>query len=145
MITLSSFPCTLFTCVLKIIETKYFVIILEEYIIFQEIAGYNYYGTETMYSGTDGVEMKAEIFFGIVHYQRLRHMVSDKFQVRNQGPIDQVRFDLNSLMKGKGNSNILVGVFRNVCYFRLPCLSPKYFHLFFGQRNLKSVLFKFLR
>jgi DNA-directed RNA polymerase beta subunit len=75
---------------------KYFEIILEEYIIFQEIAGYNYYGTETMYSGTDGVEMKAEIFFGIVHYQRLRHMVSDKFQVRNQGPIDQVRFDLNS-------------------------------------------------
>jgi DNA-directed RNA polymerase I subunit RPA2 len=42
----------------------------------QEAAGYNYYGTETMYSGTDGVEMKAQIFFGIVHYQRLRHMVS---------------------------------------------------------------------
>jgi len=45
-----------------------------------------------MYSGTDGVEMTADIFFGIVHYQRLRHMVSDKFQVRNQGPIDQVKF-----------------------------------------------------
>ena len=57
---------------------------------FQETAGFNYYGTETMYSGTDGVEMTADIFFGIVHYQRLCHMVSDKFQVRNQGPIDQV-------------------------------------------------------
>ena len=44
-------------------------------------AGYNYYGTETLYSGTDGVEMKADIFFGIIHYQRLRHVVSDKFQV----------------------------------------------------------------
>ncbi|CAB4057057.1 DNA-directed RNA polymerase I subunit RPA2 [Lepeophtheirus salmonis] len=55
-----------------------------------ESAGYNYYGTETMYSGTDGVEMKAEIFFGVIHYQRLRHMVSDKFQVRSQGAIDQV-------------------------------------------------------
>lgn len=34
-----------------------------------------------MYSGVDGREMKASIFFGVVHYQRLRHMVSDKWQV----------------------------------------------------------------
>ena len=43
--------------------------------------GYNYYSTETMYSGIDGRELRADIFFGIVHYQRLRHMVSDKWQV----------------------------------------------------------------
>lgn len=49
-----------------------------------EAAGYNYYGTETLYSGLSGLEMKAEIFFGVIHYQRLRHMVSDKFQVRMQ-------------------------------------------------------------
>lgn len=53
-------------------------------------AGYNYYGTERLYSGIDGCEMKADIFFGIVHYQRLRHMVSDKWQVRSTGPIDSV-------------------------------------------------------
>ncbi|XP_018334789.2 DNA-directed RNA polymerase I subunit RPA2-like, partial [Agrilus planipennis] len=53
-----------------------------------EIGGYNYYGTETMYSGIDGREMTSQIFFGIVHYQRLRHMVSDKWQVRTTGPID---------------------------------------------------------
>lgn len=41
-----------------------------------------------MYSGIDGREMTAQIFFGIVHYQRLRHMVSDKWQVRSTGPID---------------------------------------------------------
>lgn len=45
------------------------------------LAGYNYYGTEKLYSGVDGREMEADIFFGVVHYQRLRHMVSDKFQV----------------------------------------------------------------
>ena len=55
-----------------------------------EAAGYNYYGTENMYSGTKGVEMKADIFFGVVHYQRLRHMVSDKYQVRSTGTVDQV-------------------------------------------------------
>lgn len=44
-------------------------------------AGYNYYGTERMYSGTDGREFEADIFFGVVYYQRLRHMVADKYQV----------------------------------------------------------------
>lgn len=50
--------------------------------------GYNYYGREKLYSGVDGREMTADIFFGVVHYQRLRHMVSDKWQVRSTGPID---------------------------------------------------------
>lgn len=45
------------------------------------LGGYSYYGTERMYSGIDGTEMKADIFFGVIHYQRLRHMVSDKWQV----------------------------------------------------------------
>ncbi|KAK3916298.1 DNA-directed RNA polymerase I subunit RPA2 [Frankliniella fusca] len=49
-----------------------------------EEAGYNYYGTEKMYSGVDGREMNAAIFFGIVHYQRLRHMV------RSTGAVDSV-------------------------------------------------------
>lgn len=53
-----------------------------------EAGGYNYYSTEKMYSGINGCEMKADIFFGIVHYQRLRHMVSDKWQVRSTGAID---------------------------------------------------------
>ncbi|XP_002742157.1 DNA-directed RNA polymerase I subunit RPA2-like [Saccoglossus kowalevskii] len=51
-------------------------------------AGYNYYGNERMYSGVDGRELEADIFVGIVYYQRLRHMVEDKFQVRTTGPID---------------------------------------------------------
>ena len=44
-------------------------------------AGYDYYGNERLYSGIDGREMEANIFIGVVYYQRLRHMVSDKFQV----------------------------------------------------------------
>ncbi|EFH69848.1 hypothetical protein ARALYDRAFT_313639 [Arabidopsis lyrata subsp. lyrata] len=52
--------------------------------------GFNYYGTETLYSGSLGVELKCEIFMGPVYYQRLRHMVSDKFQVRSTGQVDQL-------------------------------------------------------
>lgn len=52
--------------------------------------GYNYYGTERLYSGVDGRELTADIFMGVVHYQRLRHMVSDKWQVRSTGPIDNL-------------------------------------------------------
>ncbi|CAI5515797.1 unnamed protein product, partial [Closterium sp. Naga37s-1] len=50
--------------------------------------GFSYYGTETMYSGVYGCEMECEIYLGVVYYQRLRHMVSDKFQVRSTGPVN---------------------------------------------------------
>jgi DNA-directed RNA polymerase I subunit RPA2 len=51
-------------------------------------AGYNYYGNEPMYSGITGREFAADIYLGVVHYQRLRHMVDDKFQVRTTGPVN---------------------------------------------------------
>uniref|UniRef100_A0A673T156 DNA-directed RNA polymerase n=1 Tax=Suricata suricatta TaxID=37032 RepID=A0A673T156_SURSU len=53
-------------------------------------AGYNFYGTERLYSGISGLELEADIFIGVVYYQRLRHMVSDKFQVRTTGARDKV-------------------------------------------------------
>lgn len=55
-----------------------------------QAGGYNYYGTERVYSGIDGRELTADIFLGVVHYQRLRHMVSDKWQCRSTGAIDNV-------------------------------------------------------
>ncbi|TFK17118.1 DNA-directed RNA polymerase I polypeptide 2 [Coprinopsis marcescibilis] len=53
-------------------------------------SGYNYYGNEPMYSGITGQEFAADIYLGVVYYQRLRHMVLDKFQVRTTGPVDPV-------------------------------------------------------
>ena len=50
-------------------------------------AGFNFHGNEPMYSGITGEEFAADIFVGVVYYQRLRHMVNDKFQVRTTGPI----------------------------------------------------------
>ncbi|KAF3922005.1 hypothetical protein ABW20_dc0105332 [Dactylellina cionopaga] len=51
-------------------------------------AGYNYFGNEPMYSGITGQEFYADIYLGVVYYQRLRHMVNDKYQVRSTGPVD---------------------------------------------------------
>lgn len=53
-------------------------------------SGYNYHGNEPMYSGITGKEFSVDIYLGVVYYQRLRHMVGDKWQVRTEGPIDSV-------------------------------------------------------
>ncbi|KAG5502791.1 hypothetical protein JKF63_04559 [Porcisia hertigi] len=45
-------------------------------------AGYNRYGREHLVDGISGEEMKADVFMGICGYQRLRHMVNDKWQAR---------------------------------------------------------------
>ncbi|CAK7238968.1 MAG: DNA-directed RNA polymerase I subunit RPA2 [Sporothrix thermara] len=50
-------------------------------------AGFNYHGNEPMYSGITGEELAADIYVGVVYYQRLRHMVNDKYQVRTTGPV----------------------------------------------------------
>jgi DNA-directed RNA polymerase I subunit RPA2 len=50
--------------------------------------GFNFHGTEILYSGVSGKQLKAEIYIGVVYYQRLRHMVNDKAQARSTGPID---------------------------------------------------------
>lgn len=53
-----------------------------------EKAGFHHRGTETMTCGITGEEMECNIYIGLVYYQRLRHMVSDKYQCRATGPIN---------------------------------------------------------
>ncbi|KAH3903018.1 DNA-directed RNA polymerase I subunit RPA2 [Saccharomycodes ludwigii] len=53
-------------------------------------AGYNYHGNEPLYSGATGEELRADIYVGVVYYQRLRHMVNDKYQVRSTGPVNSL-------------------------------------------------------
>lgn len=66
-------------------------------------AGYNYHGNEPMYSGITGQEFPADIYIGLVYYQRLRHMVGDKWQVRTIGPVDQItRQPVKGRKKGGG-------------------------------------------
>jgi len=56
-----------------------------------------------MYSGTSGLELQADIYIGVVYYQRLRHMVSDKAQVRATGRNDTLtRQPLKGRKRGGG-------------------------------------------
>ena len=66
-------------------------------------AGYNYYGSEPLYSGVSGCLMQADLYIGVVFYQRLRHMVSDKYQVRATGPVNPLtRQPIKGRKKGGG-------------------------------------------
>lgn len=66
-------------------------------------AGYNYYGSEPLYSGVSGCLMHADLYIGVVFYQRLRHMVSDKYQVRATGPVNPLtRQPIKGRKKGGG-------------------------------------------
>ena len=66
-------------------------------------AGYNYYGSEPLYSGVSGCVLHADLYIGVVYYQRLRHMVSDKYQVRATGPTNELtRQPIKGRKKGGG-------------------------------------------
>lgn len=62
----------------------------EEFGKMLEKAGFMKNGGETMINGITGEPFNVDIYIGLVYYQRLRHMVSDKFQVRSTGPINNV-------------------------------------------------------
>ena len=66
-------------------------------------SGYNYYGSEPLYSGVSGCLLQADLYIGVVYYQRLRHMVSDKYQVRATGPVNPLtRQPIKGRKKGGG-------------------------------------------
>ena len=52
-----------------------------------ESRGYERYGNETLYNGRVGTQLKCSIFIGPTYYQRLKHMVGDKYNSRGgDGP-----------------------------------------------------------
>jgi DNA-directed RNA polymerase II subunit RPB2 len=49
--------------------------------------GFERHGNEKMYCGFTGEPIDCDIFIGVVYYQRLKHMVSDKMHARSYGNV----------------------------------------------------------
>jgi len=52
--------------------------------------GFTHSGSEMFYNGIDGKRFTADVYVGIVYYQKLHHMVADKMHARARGQVQML-------------------------------------------------------
>jgi DNA-directed RNA polymerase subunit B len=57
---------------------------------YMEQYGFKYSGKEEMYDGRTGLKFPAEVYIGVVYYQKLHHMVADKIHSRARGQVQML-------------------------------------------------------
>jgi DNA-directed RNA polymerase subunit B len=89
---------------------------VEEYGRVMEAHGFEKSGEETLYNGVTGKVFGAKLFTGVLYYNRLHHMVSNKMQVRSRGTVQilthqptEGKARLGGLRFGEMERDVLVG------------------------------------
>ncbi len=74
------------------------------YDILSKKFGYDKYGNELLYNGFSGQQIESEIFIGPTYYYRIKHMVQDKMNYRDKGPITAIS---HQPVKGRAHEGAL--------------------------------------
>ncbi len=59
----------------------------EDFTKVMEQYGFESYGSERLYDGRTGEAIETKIYIGVIYYQKLHHLVSNKMHVRSRGPV----------------------------------------------------------